>query len=92
MSVLAWALVCDTMSVVMNTPAKIASLAANGGIPAESVRQDTKLILVIEPQTEDGLAMAICPNCGRRDTLVVLGDFTACAACGYSSEGVRGCT
>ncbi len=36
--------------------------------------------------------LSVCPNCGRRDTLIVLGDFTACAACGYSSAGLRGCT
>jgi hypothetical protein len=34
----------------------------------------------------------VCPNCGRHDALVFLQGFSACAACGYSSEGVRGCT
>lgn len=33
-----------------------------------------------------------CPNCLRADALVTVGEATFCAACGYSSEGSRGCT
>jgi hypothetical protein len=33
-----------------------------------------------------------CPNCGRTDTLMPAGDVLFCAACGYASDGVRGCT
>ncbi|MEA3334787.1 MAG: hypothetical protein U9R25_02685 [Chloroflexota bacterium] len=36
--------------------------------------------------------LTVCPNCGREDALVILTDFIACAACGHSSAGVRGCT
>lgn len=33
-----------------------------------------------------------CPSCQRRDAIVRLGDLLFCAACGFSSEGGRGCT
>lgn len=35
---------------------------------------------------------AVCPNCGRAGTLVLAGDVLFCAACGYASDGARGCT
>lgn len=34
----------------------------------------------------------VCPNCGRAGTLILAGDVLFCAACGYASDGARGCT
>ena len=48
--------------------------------------------LAVIPPDAQGANLVVCPNCGRQDTLVFLQDFVACAACGYSSEGIRGCT
>ncbi|MEZ4770258.1 MAG: hypothetical protein R2844_17750 [Caldilineales bacterium] len=33
-----------------------------------------------------------CPVCGRGDALLVLDEVVYCAACGYASDGARGCT
>lgn len=33
-----------------------------------------------------------CPVCRREDALVLIGETIFCAACGYSSDGSRGCT
>ncbi|HSN75184.1 MAG TPA: hypothetical protein VL334_08855 [Anaerolineae bacterium] len=33
-----------------------------------------------------------CPLCARVGTLNLVGDVWYCAACGYASDGVRGCT
>ncbi len=33
-----------------------------------------------------------CPLCGRMGTLTLVGDVLYCAACGYASDGVSGCT
>lgn len=33
-----------------------------------------------------------CPLCARVGTLTLVGDVWFCAACGYASDGVRGCT
>jgi hypothetical protein len=33
-----------------------------------------------------------CPLCARVETLALVGDVWYCAACGYASDGVRGCT
>ena len=34
----------------------------------------------------------VCPTCGRADALLVLDEVTYCVACGYASDGARGCT
>lgn len=39
-----------------------------------------------------GPAPAVCPTCGRGDALLVIGDVLYCVACGYASDGARGCT
>ena len=44
----------------------------------------------LPPQADD--AVESCPLCGRRGTVVVIGDVLMCAACGYASDGVRCCT
>lgn len=41
------------------------------------------------PELEPPVA---CPNCRRLDTLILAGDVHFCAACGYASDGARGCT
>ena len=33
-----------------------------------------------------------CPLCARVETLTWVGGVWYCAACGYASDGVRGCT
>jgi hypothetical protein len=33
-----------------------------------------------------------CPLCARVGTVTLVGDVWYCAACGYASDGVRGCT
>lgn len=35
---------------------------------------------------------AVCPTCGRGGALILAGDVLFCAACGYASDGARGCT
>jgi hypothetical protein len=42
------------------------------------------------PATLDG--PAACPLCARVGALVLVGEVLFCAACGYASDGVRGCT
>ncbi len=37
-------------------------------------------------------ALLACPVCARVETLTLVGDVWYCAACGYASDGVRGCT
>lgn len=63
-------------------------------------------VAVVEPKVEGGAAEAAvlcrlpaapaapltCPNCGRTGTLLPVGDVLFCAACGYASDGARGCT
>lgn len=38
------------------------------------------------------VAADFCPTCRRRDALLVIGEVTYCVACGYASDGARGCT
>lgn len=33
-----------------------------------------------------------CPVCGRREALLILDSVWYCAACGYASAGISGCT
>ena len=33
-----------------------------------------------------------CPLCARVGTLLVIGNALFCAACGYASDGISGCT
>jgi len=35
---------------------------------------------------------AVCINCGHKESLVTAGDVVYCLACGYASDGLRGCT
>jgi hypothetical protein len=35
---------------------------------------------------------APCPLCARVGTVTLVGDVWYCAACGYASDGARGCT
>gem|GEM_PF-4286042 len=37
-------------------------------------------------------ALPACPLCARVGTLTPVGDVLYCAACGYASDEVRGCT
>lgn len=37
-------------------------------------------------------AALACPLCARTGTLTLVGDVLYCAACGYASDGARGCT
>lgn len=46
----------------------------------------------LELPTEAAGEALICPNCGRGDALATVGELLFCLACGYSSEGGRGCT
>lgn len=64
----------------------------SGQSPASRFSETTGAAQDILPESSGETAPAICPNCGRLDTLIELEDFVACAACGYSSEGVHGCT
>lgn len=40
----------------------------------------------------DGQAVDYCPTCGRSDALLVISEVIYCVACGYASDGARGCT
>jgi hypothetical protein len=42
------------------------------------------------PAAPDG--RLACPLCGRMGTLTPVGEVLYCAACGYASDGVAGCT
>lgn len=33
-----------------------------------------------------------CPTCGRSNALLVIDEVVYCVACGYASDGARGCT
>ncbi|MDW8316863.1 MAG: hypothetical protein RMN53_03315 [Anaerolineae bacterium] len=59
---------------------------------APSDRQPATVPLVLALSADTAEAEQGCPNCRRSDALVAIGEMTFCLACGYSSEGGRGCT
>lgn len=62
-----------------------ATTASLQGSPAARGEQD----LTALDSAESG---SRCPTCGRGDALLVLDEVVYCAACGYASDGARGCT
>jgi hypothetical protein len=61
---------------------------------AENVEQaaageDAAVVCLLPASSE---APQACPLCARVGTLTLVGDVLYCAACGYASDGVRGCT
>ncbi len=64
----------------MSEQATTVELAADGGEAA---------VVCLLPAADGPVA---CPLCARAGTLTLVGDVWYCAACGYASDGVRGCT
>jgi hypothetical protein len=54
-----------------------------------AVGEETAGVCLLRAAPEAPLA---CPLCARVGTLILVGDVWFCAACGYASDGVRGCT
>ena len=51
--------------------------------------EDAAVVCLLPAASE---APPACPLCARVGTLTLVGDVWYCAACGYASDGVRGCT
>lgn len=67
-------------------PPPVATVSADQ--PSLAARVPFSLALAADTAEEE----MVCPNCRRGDALAVVGEMLFCMACGYTSEGGRGCT
>jgi hypothetical protein len=60
--------------------------------PFESPRPEGVASVTSFPPLPAIPACSPCPQCGRAGSSIKIGDATFCAACGYTSDGISGCT
>jgi hypothetical protein len=60
------------------------------GVEQAAAAGGEAVVVCLLPAAPDG--PLACPLCARVGTLTLVGDVLFCAACGYASDGVRGCT